>query len=420
MTATLILLGVLILASGFFSGSEIALFTISRARARGLLEDGPRAAAALNRIKTVPERLLVTLLIGNNIVNISAASIATYVATQAVGSAGVGIATGVMTLLILFFGEIVPKSFATRNAERIALTIAPFFRVLMFVLTPVSLPFVWLTHLIVPPNTSVPSVTETEIRNLSELGHQRGAIDEHELQLIQRAFLMDSTRAWQVMTPRVEIFAWSDDQQLDDIAEEIPTVPYSRVPVHGSSLDDITGVLYVRDAYKAMARGEGDVRIADLARTPFFVPASVSLVQLLAEFRTRRVHLGVVVDEHGGTDGIVTLEDVLEELVGEIDDETDHPDHPIRRIGRNEIVVDAGTDLKDINELFGTNLPVQEHRSVNGLLLETLGRVPRAKETIEIEGVRIDVIDAEETQVRRVRMRRLQPPDTDPAGRPAG
>lgn len=408
MTATLLLLGVLILASGFFSGSEIALFSISRARARGLLEDKRRGAAALNRIKSVPERLLVTLLIGNNVVNVSAASIATYVTVRALGSAGVGIATGVMTLLILFFGEIVPKSFATRNAERIALGIAPILRVLMILMTPISLPLVWLTHLIVPKNTAVPGVTETEIRRLSEQGHQRGAIDEHELQLIQRAFLMDTTRAWQVMIPRVEIFAWSDERTLGQIADELPSVPFSRVPVHGGSLDDITGVLFVRDAYQALASGESARRIGDLAREAFFVPASVSLVQLLAEFRTRRVHLGVVVDEHGGTDGIVTLEDVLEELVGEIDDETDHPDNPIRRIGRNEIVVHAGTDLKDINELFGTDLPVQEHRSVNGLLLETLGRVPRVRETVEIDGVRIEVIDAEETQVRRVRIRRLR------------
>lgn len=405
MTA-LLLIG-LILASGLFSGSEIALFSTSRARARGMLEDGRRGAAALLKLKQDPERLLVTLLIGNNVVNIAAASVATYAATRAFGSAGVGIATGVMTLLILFFGEIVPKSFAARNAERIALTLAPFFLVLGVLLKPLSGPFVWLTHLVVPPRTSMPSVTETEIRNLTEMGHQRGAIDEHERELIERAFLLDSTKAWQVMTPRVDIFAWPDDVTLARIAEELPDVPYSRVPVHGGSLDDITGILYVRDAYQRLARDGKDVRVAEIARDAFFVPASISLVQLLAEFRGRRMHLGVVVDEHGGTDGIVTLEDVLEELVGEIDDETDLPDEPIRRIGRNEIVVDAATDLKDINEVFGTELPVQEHRSLNGFLLDSLGRVPRAQETVRVGGVEFEIIDAESTQIGRVRMRRL-------------
>lgn len=411
MTATLIFLALLILSSGLFSGSEIALFSISRARAAGLAADGRRGGGALVRLKSDPERLLVTLLIGNNVVNILAASVATYAATQAFGSAGVGIATGVMTLLILFFGEIVPKSFAARNAETIALAIAPFFLGLRVVLLPVAAPFVWLTRFVVPLRTSMPSVTESEIRSLTEMGHRRGAIDAHERQLIERAFLLDTTRAWQIMTPRVDIFSWHEDTTLGEIAGEVPEVPYSRVPIYGESLDDITGILYVRDAYQRLARDGGGTRIAELARDAFFVPASISLVQLLAEFRVRRMHLGVVVDEHGGTDGIVTLEDVLEELVGEIADETDLPEDPIRRIGRDEIVVDAATDLKEINEVFGTDLPVQEHRSLNGLLLETLGRVPRAKEIVRIGGVEIEIVEAESTQVGRVRMRRVSQDD---------
>lgn len=415
MTATLIFLALLVLSSGVFSGSEIALFSISRARAAGLAADGRRGGAALVRLKSDPERLLVTLLIGNNVVNILAASVATYAATQAFGSAGVGIATGVMTLLILFFGEIVPKSFAARNAETIALAIAPFFLGLRVVLLPVAAPFVWLTRFVVPLRTSMPSVTESEIRSLTEMGHRRGAIDAHERQLIERAFLLDTTRAWQIMTPRVDIFSWREDMTLGEIADELPEVPYSRVPVYGESLDDITGILYVRDAYQRLAREGGGTRIRELARDAFFVPASISLVQLLAEFRVRRMHLGVVVDEHGGTDGIVTLEDVLEELVGEIADETDLPEDPIRRIGRDEIVVDAATDLKDINEVFGTELPVQEHRSLNGLLLETLGRVPRAKEVVRIGGVEIEIVEAESTQVGRVRMRRMAEDDGGPA-----
>jgi len=413
MTATLILLGVLVLASGLFSGSEIALFSISRARARGLLADRRRGAGALVRLKSDPQRLLVTLLIGNNVVNILAASVATYAATQAFGSAGVGIATGAMTLLILFFGEIIPKSFAAANAETIALAIAPFFVGLSAIILPIAAPFVWLTRVVVPPRTSVPSVTESEIRSLTEMGHRRGAIDAHERLLIERAFMLDTTRAWQIMTPRVDIFAWQEDRALREIAGELPDVPYSRVPVYGESLDDVTGILYVRDAYQALARERGDTRLAELARDAFFVPASISLVQLLAEFRVRRMHLGVVVDEHGGTDGIVTLEDVLEELVGEIADETDLAEDPIRRIGQNEIVVDAATDLKDINEVFGTDLPVQEHRSLNGFLLETLGRVPRAKESVRVDGVEIEIIEAESTQVGRVRMRRLSGDDAE-------
>ncbi|MFQ5530840.1 MAG: hemolysin family protein [Gemmatimonadota bacterium] len=407
MTATLVVLAVLILASGFFSGGEIALFSISRARARGLLEHGRRGAAALVALKSDPERLLVTLLIGNNVANIGAASVATYSATLAFGSAGVGIATGVMTLLVLFFGEIVPKSFAARNAERYALLIAPIVVLLGRLLWPISLPFVGLTRVIVPQNTILPSVTEAEIRSLAEIGHRGGAIEEHERELIERAFLLDETRAWQVMTPRVDIQAWTDSTTLGEIAGELASVRFSRIPIHGGSLDDVTGVVYVRDAYQAIAEGRDDSPLTDIARPPFFVPATISLVQLLGEFRARRVHMGIVVDEHGGTDGVVSLEDILEELVGEIDDERDRPTEPIRRIGRNEIVADAAADLKEVNQALGTELPVQEHRSLNGLLLESFGRVPEAGEGVEIDGVAIEVIDAGETQVLLVRLKRL-------------
>ena len=411
MTATLIFLIALIFASGFFSGSEIALFSISRARARGLLESERRGAAALVSLKSNPERLLVTLLIGNNVANIGAAAVATYTATLAFGSAGVGIATGVMTLLVLFFGEIVPKSIAARNAEKIALLIAPFMVLLERVLTPVSLPFVALTHLVVPQNTALPSVTEAEIRALTEMGHRGGAIEEHERELIERAFLLDSTRAWQIMTPRVDIEAWPDDTKLADIVGELDASRFSRIPVHGGSLDDITGIVHVRDAYRALADGRSEDPLSSIAREAFFVPETVPLVQLLGEFRTRRTHIGIVVDEHGGTDGLVTLEDILEELVGEIDDELDRPVEPLRRIGRNELVADASVDLKEINQAFGIEIPVSEHRSLNGLLLESFGRVPKARERVEIDDIEIEVIEAGDTQVTRVRVRRLTDQD---------
>jgi len=273
--------------------------------------------------------------------------------------------------------------------------------------TPVSLPFVALTRLVVPQSTVLPSVTEAEIRSLTEIGHRSGAIEEHERELIERAFLLDSTRAWQVMTPRVEIEAWQDSGTLGEIADDLASIRFSRIPVHGGSLDNVTGVVYVRDAYQALAEGRADSLLSEIARTPFFVPSTIPLVQLLGEFRARRVHMGIVVDEHGGTDGLVSLEDILEELVGEIEDELDRPTEPIRRIGQNEIIADATADLKDINQVFGIDLPVHEHRSLNGLLLELFGRVPNAHESVEIDGVTIEVIDAEDTQVLRVRIIRL-------------
>lgn len=415
MIGTLLLFAFLLAVSAFFSGSEIALFSLSQARARALLEEGRRGAGALVALKAQRERLLITILVGNNVANIAAAAVATYFATQAVGSAGVGIATGVVTLLVLFFGEIVPKSFAAAKATRISLLTAPVLSVLSRALFFLVVPLEGITRRLLPEsNPTVSSVTEGEIRNLTRLGHLAGVIEEHERRLIERAFLLDTTQAWEVMTPRVEVFAWKDSLLLSDITEQLRSVPYSRIPVFRESLDEVTGVLYLRDAYQALISGQRDVALGELAREPFFVPASVNLVQLLGDFQARRIHMGIVVDEYGGTDGIITLEDILEELVGEIVDEMDVPEEEIVRVNRNEVIVDGSADLREINHFFNTSFPLLEHRSLNGYLLEELGRVPEPHEIIEREGVGIEVLGATETQVTRARLFRK------PAGRTAG
>ena len=225
-------------------------------------------------------------------------------------------------------------------------------------------------------------------------------------------FTLDTTQAWEVMTPRVGIFAWPADQALSSIASELQTVPFSRIPVYGESLDEITGILYVRDAYQALVSGQRDVRLGRLAREAMFVPATVVLSQLLAEFQARRIHAGIVVDEHGGTDGLITLEDILEELVGEIDDETDVPTEAFQRAGKDTIVVEGSVDLREINHFFNCTLPVLEHRSLNGYLAQKFGRVPDPHESVDAEGLRIEVISSTDTYVTRARVTRIpgEPP----------
>ncbi len=414
MTLLILALAVLVALSGFFSGGEIAFFSVPDTRAESLAEEGRRGSRALVRLKSSPDRLLITLLIGNNVVNIGAASVATYASIQAFGSAGVGIATGGMTLLVLFFGEIVPKSFAAANAERISLAIAPIFLGLSKALSVLVVPLEKLTRTVLPDSGSViPTVTEAEIRTLTEIGHEVGEIDPHERRIIQQAFTLDTTQAWEVMTPRVGIFAWPADQALSSIAAELQTVPFSRIPVYGDSLDEITGILYVRDAYQALLSGQRDVRLGRLAREAMFVPATVVLSQLLAEFQARRIHAGIVVDEHGGTDGLITLEDILEELVGEIDDETDVPTEAFQRAGKDAIVVEGSVDLREINHFFNCTLPVLEHRSLNGYLAQKFGRVPDPHESVDAEGLRIEVISSSDTYVTRARITRVP-------GEPAG
>ncbi|WP_420447020.1 hemolysin family protein [Candidatus Palauibacter sp.] len=406
MIGTVVLLVFLLILSGFFSGAEIALFSLREPRVRALVRKKRPGARALERLKRNPERLLITILIGNNVANIGAAAVATYTATELFGSAGVGLATGVMTLLVLFFGEITPKSFAARNADRLSLLAAPFLSGLGRLLLPVAVPLEWLVRRVLPDTVGRTHVSEWEIRAMVRLGHQSGDIETHERQFIDRVFTLDRLRAREIMTPRVDILAWEDARHLGDIAEALADIRFSRIPVYGESLDDVTGVLYRTEAYQALLAGRRGVTLASLAREPYFVPDTITLIELLEQFRARRVHMGLVVDEHGGLDGLVTLEDILEELVGDIVDETDVPPEPIIRLRRDEIAVDAGAELREINDFFGTSLPVAEHRSLNGFLLGELGRVPEAGEVVEHGDVRIQVVASTDTQVTRARIRR--------------
>ena len=233
---------------------------------------------------------------------------------------------------------------------------------------------------------------------------ETGAIEEHERQLIERAFQLDTTRVWEVMIPRVDVFAWEAEMSLLQIMDELGRVPFSRIPVYRESLDDVTGILYLRDAYQALIAGRDDLTLEELAREPFFVPESLTLVELLGEFQARRIHLGIVVDEYGGTDGLITLEDILEELVGDIVDEVDVPEPSMVRIDRNQVLVDGSADLREINQYFHTALPAVEHRSLNGYLLEELGEVPQSGETLERGDLLIEVLGATDTQVTRARV----------------
>ena len=406
MTVTLALLVFLLILSGFFSGAEIALFSLAEPRVRALVRARRPGARALEKLKRNPERLLIIIRIGNNGARIGAAAVATYAATERFGSAGVGLATGVTTLLVLFFGEITPRRFAARNADRLSLLAAPFLAGLGRLLLPVVLPLEWLARRVLPDGGGDTHVSEWEIRSMARLGHQSGDIEAHERQFIDRVFTLDRLRAREIMTPRVDVLAWEDSRSLGDIADELADVRFSRIPVYGESLDDVTGVLYRTEAYRALLGGRKDAPLSSIAREPYFVPDTITLIELLEQFRARRVHMGLVVDEHGGLDGLVTLEDILEELVGDIVDETDLPPEPIIRLRRDEIAVDAGAELREINDAFGTSFPVDEYRSLNGFLLGVLGRVPAAGETVEHGDVRIRVVASTDTQVTRARIRR--------------
>lgn len=407
MATLIIALAVAILLSALLTAAELAVFMLNEARVRALAEEGTRGAAALAQLRQRPERTLVLLRFLDALADVSAGALAAYLVFQEFELLGLAAVIGVVTLLVLYLGELLPLGIAANHGVRLALAIAPALLLMTRALAPLLSILARLANLH-PDRREGPTatITETEIRQLTALGHNEGGIEEHERELIERAFRLDETKTWEIMTPRVDVFAWPDSKTLAEIASELGTVRYSRVPVYGETVDDITGVLYVRDAYQALVRGQRDVPLRALAREPLIVPGSVTLTKLLRDFQTRRIHMAVVVDEYGGTDGLVTLEDVIEELVGEIVDETDVAEDVIVRVSRSDVLAAGDADLREINHIFNTAFPQLEHRSLNGYLLEELGRVPEAGETLEREGVRIEVLEATDTQVLRARLRR--------------
>jgi len=405
--AILTLLGLCLLLSATLTAAQTAAFQVSESRIRTLKSEGFKGAEALTQVRRRAGNV--------------GSSVRLITDTLNLGTMGIGVATGVLTLergpsaldvmvgvvIIIVFADALPRSIAARHPVKLALASASGLLSLTQWTRWISVPVSRLEDALVKNREDELSMEERELREIQEIGQEEGVLEESENLLVERAFRLDELTVWDAMAPRVDIFAWQEDLTLSEIIDGLPDVPYSRVPVYKDSVDDVTGILYVREAYEHISQGMHDLKLHQISRTPFFIPGSLSLAQLMRDFQAKRIHMGIVADEFGGTDGLVTLEDVLEELVGEIRDETDVEEEEIRRISRNQIECDAGVDVRDINQALGVTLPKLEHRSLNGLILEELGHVPSVGEKLLCDDVRIEIMQATETQVIRAQVTRL-------------
>ena len=397
-----------IFTSALGSASETALFAIGTSRLRTMEEEGFRGAKALGELRIRAEQTRAALLFLNTLFNTVAVGTVVLLGHTLGGTAGGGLGLLAGSLAVLIFGQGIPRLLASRHPTRFALAAAPAVLALEK----------WLVALTKPLRKLAAGVTrngeadgssqeERDVRELAELGQEEGLVGEDEHLLVERAFRLDELTAWDVMTPRVDIFAWKDSLTLEEIIGELKSVPYSRVPVYEDTTDDISGILYVREAYENYVAGRTTMTLSQLARDPLFVPGSLPLTRLLHQFQARRIHMGIIADEFGGTDGLATLEDVLEELVGEIVDETDVDEEALIRISRTQVLAPGGIDVREINYAFNVALPQLEHRSLNGFLLEELGHVPAPGETVERAGVKIEILTASDTQVLTARLTKL-------------
>ena len=405
--AILTLLGLFLLLSATLTAAQTAAFQVSESRMRTLKSEGFKGAEALTEVRRRAGNV--------------GSSVRLITDTLNLGTMGIGVATGVLTLergppalyvmvgvvIIIVFADVLPRSIAARHPVRLALASASGLLSLTQSTRWISIPVSRLEDALAKNREDELSMEERELREIQEIGQEEGVLEESENLLVERAFRLDELTAWDAMVPRVDIFAWQENLTLSEIIDGLPDVPYSRVPVYKDSVDDVTGILYVREAYERISQGMHDLKLHQISRAPFFVPGSLSLAQLMRDFQAKRIHMGIVADEFGGTDGLVTLEDVLEELVGEIRDETDVEEEEIRRVSRNQIECDAGVDVRDINQALGVALPKLEHRSLNGLILEELGHVPSVGEKLLCGDVRIEIMQATETQVIRAQVTRL-------------
>ncbi|MEK6816216.1 MAG: hemolysin family protein [Nanoarchaeota archaeon] len=401
MLGYLIVLVILIVLSAFFSGIEMAVFSSSRIRLKALAKKDLRARKIL-KLRNDPRRLLTTILVGNNIVNITSSSIATYLFATMFGSYSIGIATGIMTFLILVFGEITPKSYATQHAEKLALQFSSLLVFFTYLLYPISTIFLKLTIFLSRSKHKQPTATEEEVRVFVAESVRSGEVEKEEKQLIENVFQFNDITVTDVMTRRTEIFCLPYDMKVNDAMDGITQSQFSRIPLFKGTRDNIVGILHVKDVLKYLQHKKKDMSLLDIASKPYFVPKHKVINELFKDFQVRGVHMAIVVDDFGGTSGLVTLEDLIEELVGEITDEFDLERDLIMRLDKNTIKVHFGTTVKEINHFFNVNLPGKKTDTINAFILKRLKKIPKKGESLRIGNVTLVVDEADKNRVEKV------------------
>ncbi|WP_319525276.1 hemolysin family protein [uncultured Desulfosarcina sp.] len=407
MVTQISILFILLLLSGFFSSAETALFSISQTRARHLAKEKDRTYELIKRMKDDPHRLLTTILIGNNVVNVAASAIATALTINLFANYAVGLATGVMTFLILVFGEVIPKSFATRNNILLArLTIYPIYW-MSLLFYPIIL-FLNFIPRITGKMSKTPSATEEELITFVEVVEEQGVIKEEEREMIHNVFELDDTSASEIMTPRADMFVVDANEPLDFKA--IAESGFTRIPVIEGDSDHVIGILNIKDIFMHQATSDTPVDIRAIMRPPYFVPENKKLDRMLHQFKARKNHMAIIVDEYGGVSGLITLEDAIEELVGEIRDETDKEEPHIVRRKPKEWVVLGKSDIEEVNRKIGMPIPEsKEYDTFSGFILDTIGRIPEEDEAFTIAGYKVVVLEMDGNRIKRYLVQALTP-----------
>lgn len=407
----LIILAVLILLSALFSSAETSLTTSNKLKIQSLADQGSKRARILLKISEDSGKMLSAILIGNNLVNNAATALTTSLIIQLFGNSAVGIATGVITLLILIFGEISPKTLATIHSEKMALFYAPLIHFLMKLFTPVifivnklSLGVLFLLR--VNPSQKVNTMTEHELRTIVDVSHEDGVIESEEKEMIYNVFDMGDAKAKDIMVPRVHVTFADINSTYDELIEIFREDKFTRLPIYEETTDNVVGTINMKDLLLYNYNDKKEFHVRDILREAYFTYEYKSISELLVEMRQASINIAIVLDEYGETAGLITLEDLLEEIVGEIHDEYDENEEEfIRQINECEYIIEGSMNLDDLNDSLGLNLSSEDYDSLGGFIIEHLDRLPeQGDEFTTDDGIRLVVEALQKNRVESVHM----------------
>ena len=383
--------------------------SLSRIKMRHMEEDGVKGAKLVSSLVEDSNRLLTSILIGNNIVNIAATSIATSLFTATFGAQGVAMATGVMTVLVLIFGEITPKTISANNPEKASLVVSKPIKFFVIILTPVVWVFNIITKVIfklfgVDDNGVKPFITEEELKTMVNVSHEEGLLEIEEREIINNVFEFGDMQAKEAMVQRLDIVAIDMEDSYDEIIELFKTEKLSRMPVYEETIDDIIGTLNIKDIIFLSDEEIENFDIKKYIRDPFFTYEFKKITQLLEEMKKDKSQMAIVVDEYGGTAGLITIEDLVEVIVGDIEDEYDEEEDEIQVINSNEFLVEGSTKISDVNEVLGIELESEEFDSIGGYIIGYIKHIPEENEVIEVDGIKFNIESVDKNRIKKIRI----------------
>lgn len=402
----LLVLIVLLLLSAFFSSAETAFITVSNIKIRSLIEEGNKKAILVNKIIENKSKMLSAILIGNNLVNITASALATLLAQKMFGEYAISFATGILTILVLIFGEITPKSLATINALKLSLAYAKVIYGIMYILTPFIFVINFLANSLmrllgVNPDAKTSSITETELRTIVDVSHEEGVIEKEEKQLINNVFDFGDAIASDVMVPKVDMTMADINSTYDELIQIFRKEKYTRIPIYQDTTDNVIGIINMKDLLLYNPEHIFDIR--NYLRSAFYTYEGKKISELMMEMKKTSVNIVIVLDEYGVTSGLITLEDLLEEIVGEIHDEYDIDDEDdVREISNNKYLIEGHIKISDLNDRLGLRLHSDEYDSIGGLIIEKLDRFPTPGDKIIIDNVSLKVISMDKMRINTV------------------